>query len=125
MSEDKTEKKESKAFELYELRKELMNIDYTLKLVEKNCSTLNVSLKKGEIVQKELEALSDDTRVYSGCGRMFVLSNKTEAINNLVNNRKKMIDELNSQNDKKKYLEKNLDEQSKAYLELIKNAEKK
>ena len=41
MSEDS--KPKSKAFELYELRKEIMEIDYKLKLVEKNCSTLNIN----------------------------------------------------------------------------------
>lgn len=122
--EDKP-KSESKAFELYELRKEIMNIDYNLKLVEKNCSTLNVSLKKGEIVQKEIESLDNNCRIYDRCGRIFVLSAKDKVIENLISNRKKMIEELDSQNEKKKYLEKSLDEQSKVYMEVLKTVEKK
>ena len=118
-------KPESKAFELYEIRKEIMNIDYTLKLVEKNCSTLNISLKKGEIVQKELEALDPKYKVYDRCGRIFVLSSKEKVIENLVENRKKMITELDSQNEKKKYLDKQLDEKSKVYVEVMKTLDKK
>ena len=46
-----TESKDNKAFELYEIRKELMNIEYSLQIIQKNCSTLNINLKKSEIVQ--------------------------------------------------------------------------
>ena len=78
MSEDSKQK--SKAFELYELRKEIMEIDYKLKLVEKNCSTLNINLRKNEVVQKEIEKLDPNTRVFDRCGRIFVLSNKDKMI---------------------------------------------
>ena len=38
---DKKNEATGKAFELYDLRKEIMNIDYSLQLVSKNCNTLN------------------------------------------------------------------------------------
>ena len=72
MSEIKESKQKSKAYELYELRKEIMEIDYKLKLVEKNCSTLNINLRKTEVVQKEIEKLDQSNRVFDRCGRIFV-----------------------------------------------------
>ena len=125
MSEAKTEKPENKAFELYEMRKEIMNIDYNLKLVEKNCNTININLKKGEIVQKEIETLNEATKVYDRCGRIFVLSNKQDILKKLTENKKTMIAELDSQNQKKKYLAGKLDEKSKEYVGAIQAIEKK
>ena len=43
MSDNKSEVK-GKAFELYDLRKELMNIDYSLQLVSKNCNVSQPTL---------------------------------------------------------------------------------
>ena len=115
-----TESKDNKAFELYEIRKELMNIEYSLQIIQKNCSTLNINLKKSEIVQKEIEGLEANNKVYDRCGRIFVLSNKEEILKKLSENKKEMIKELDGQNEKKKYLEKNLQEKSKAYVEVAK-----
>ncbi len=75
MSEDS--KPKSKAFELYELRKEIMEIDYKLKLVEKNCSTLNINLRKNEVVQKEIENHNPVFRLRHGFGRV---QNQSDAI---------------------------------------------
>ena len=122
MSEDSKQK--SKAFELYELRKEIMEIDYKLKLVEKNCSTLNINLRKNEVVQKEIEKLDPNTRVFDRCGRIFVLSNKDKMIEKLEETKKKMRAELDSQNMKKKTFEKEITEKSKSYMEEVKAAEK-
>jgi hypothetical protein len=50
MSENKNEVT-GKAFELYDLRKELMNIDYSLQLVSKNCNTLNSLIVKNRAIK--------------------------------------------------------------------------
>ena len=118
--EDKKTDEKGKFLELYDIRKELMNIEYSLSLVKKNCNTLNISLKKSEVVEKELNNLPDDTKIFDSCGRMFVLSNKKEALNNLLENKQIMIKEIKVQNEKKEYLEKNLAEKSKAYAEVAK-----
>ena len=118
-------KGDNKAFELYEMRQEIMNIDYNLKVVEKSCSTLNINLKKTEIVQKEIEKLDDKCRVYDRCCRIFVLSTKPKMIEKLAETKKKMISELEAQNEKRKYLEKNMTEKTKNYMEMVKGAEKR
>ena len=121
-----TEKKEEKLdisgkfLDLYEIRKELVNIEYSLSLVRKNCNTLEINLKKSEVVQKALEKLDDKTRIYESCGRIFALSSKDEVLNNLKTNRKEMIKELDAQNEKKKTLEGSLTEKSKEYDEVSK-----
>ena len=122
MTETKEEKSDisGKFLDLYEIRKELVNIEYTLSLVKKNCNTLDINLKKSEVVQKALEKLEDKTKIYESCGRIFVLSSKDEVLNNLKNNKKEMIKELDAQNEKKKSLEKNLSEKSKEYDEVSK-----
>ena len=122
MTETKEEKSDisGKFLDLYEIRKELVNIEYTLSLVKKNCNTLEINLKKSEVVQKALEQLEDKTRIYESCGRIFALSSKDEVLNNLKNNKKEMIKELDAQNEKKKYLENNYNEKSKAYDEVSK-----
>ena len=89
MAETKEEKSDisGKFLDLYEIRKELVNIEYTLSLVKKNCNTLDINLKKSEVVQKALEKLEDKTKIYESCGRIFVLSSKDEVLNNLKNNK--------------------------------------
>ena len=64
--------------------------------------------------------MEDKTKIYESCGRIFVLSSKDEVLNNLKNNKKEMIKELDAQNEKKKSLEKNLSEKSKEYDEVSK-----
>ena len=122
MTESKEEKSDvsGKFLDLYEIRKELVNIEYTLSLVKKNCNTLEINLKKSEVVQKALEKLDDKTRIYERCGRIFALSSKEQVLNNLKNNKKEMIKELDAQNEKKKSLEKNFTEKSKEYDEVSK-----
>ena len=122
MAESKEEKSDvsGKFLDLYEIRKELVNIEYTLSLVKKNCNTLEINLKKSEVVQKALEKLDDKTRIYESCGRIFALSSKEQVLNNLKNNKKEMIKELDAQNEKKKTLEKSLTEKSKEYDEVSK-----
>ena len=122
MTESKEEKSEisGKFLDLYEIRKELVNIEYSLSLVRKNCNTLEINLKKSEIVQKELEQLDDKTKIYESCGRIFALSSKNDVLNNLKNNKKEMIKELDAQNEKKKNLEKSYNEKSKEYNEVSK-----
>ena len=122
MTETKEEKSEisGKFLDLYEIRKELVNIEYTLSLVKKNCNTLGINLKKSEVVQKALEQLDDKTKIYESCGRIFALSTKEEVLNNLKNNKKEMIKELDAQNEKKKTLEGSLTEKSKEYDEVSK-----
>ena len=122
MTESKEEKSDvsGKFLDLYEIRKELVNIEYSLSLVKKNCNTLEINLKKSEVVQKALESLDDKTRIYESCGRIFALSTKDEVLNNLKNNKKEMIKELDAQNEKKKALEKNFTEKSKEYDEVSK-----
>ena len=121
---DKKNEATGKAFELYDLRKELMNIDYSLQLVSKNCNTLNINLKKQEIVQKEVNNLDPNCRIYDRCGRIFVLSDKETLLKKMDENKKQMIEELKSQNEKKAYLEKSLTEKSKAYMEVAKTPTK-
>ena len=41
-----------------------------MRIVEKQLNTINVSLRKTEIVEKEISALEDSTRVYDKIGRM-------------------------------------------------------
>ena len=122
MTESKEEKSEIsvKFLDLYEIRKELMNIEYSLSLIRKNCNTLEINLKKSDIVQKALEELDENTKIYESCGRIFALSSKSEVLNNLQNNKKEMIKELDAQNEKKKTLENNYTEKSKEYDEVSK-----
>ena len=96
-----------------------MNIDYSLQLVSKNCNTLNINLKRQEIVQKEINSLDPSCRIYDRCGRIFVLSDKESLLKKMDTNKKQMIEELKTQNEKKQYLEKSLQEKSKAYINLI------
>ena len=122
MTESKEEKSEisGKFLDLYEIRKDLMNIEYSLSLIRKNCNTLEINLKKSEIVQKALEELDEKTKIYESCGRIFALSSKNEVLNNIQNNKKEMIKELDAQNEKKKTLENNYSEKSKEYDEVSK-----
>ena len=47
MAETKEEKSDisGKFLDLYEIRKELVNIEYSLSLIKKNCTTLEINIK--------------------------------------------------------------------------------
>ncbi len=50
-----------------------MGNNYKLRIVDKTVNTLSVNLKKTEIVQKEIGNLSDETKIYDRCGRMYFI----------------------------------------------------
>jgi len=56
--------------QLFDLKQELVNNTYKLKIVDKNVNTIAVNLKKNEIVSKEIISLPDNLKIYDRCGRM-------------------------------------------------------
>ena len=55
---------------MYDLKQDIINNTYKLKIVEKNVNTIAVNLKKNEIVGKEISSLDDNTKLYDKVGRM-------------------------------------------------------
>jgi hypothetical protein len=46
-------------------------------------------------------------------------------IEKIIDSKKKMVNELESQNEKRKYLEKSINEKTKNYMEMMKGIDKK
>jgi prefoldin subunit 1 len=114
-------KGDNKAIELYDIKQEIVNNSYKLKIVEKNVNTIAVKIKKNDIVGKELENLSKETKVYDRVGRLFVLSEKDRMSDKLKDETKKLTVDFEQQKELLKKLQENISEGTKHYNELAKN----
>ena len=52
------------------MKQELVTNSYRAQMVEKNINTITVSLKKTDIVLKEVDKFEDKTRLFDRIGRM-------------------------------------------------------
>ena len=56
--------------EIYEVRQQVVNNNYRLKVVDKNISFVSVNLRKNEIISKEISNLKTETKVWDKIGRL-------------------------------------------------------
>jgi len=54
------------------MKQELVSNSYRVKLIEKNINTITVSLKKNDVILKEVDKFQDNARLFDRIGRMYV-----------------------------------------------------
>lgn len=57
-------------FKLHDIKQEVIADTYQMKIVEKQLNTINVSLKKNEIIDKEISSFDDQTKLFDKVGRV-------------------------------------------------------
>ena len=101
-----------------------MGDTYQLRIVEKQLTTINVSLKRNEIVNKEINSLSDEIKLYDKIGRIFVLSDKKSVSERLETNKVDLIKDLENQKGILKKFQDSINESTKHYNEVAKQSMK-
>lgn len=106
-----------KAFQ--ELQGKLITTTQQLKVSDAQIETLKRSIQHSVLVEKELDKLPPDTKVYEGVGRMFMLAGMSDVKKTLEDKMKAADTKIKSIEETKSYLERNMKESEDSLRELI------
>ncbi|XP_062568758.1 prefoldin subunit 1-like [Saccostrea cucullata] len=106
-----------KAFQ--ELQTKMIATTQQIKLSDAQIDQLKRSIKHSELVEHEIGALPQTTRLYEGVGRMFILQPKDDIKQNLTNKKKAAEEKIKNFETSKSYLEKSIKESEDNLRELV------
>ncbi|XP_078506831.1 prefoldin subunit 1 [Lissotriton helveticus] len=91
-----------------ELQAKVIDTQQKVKLADIQIEQLNRTKKHAHLTDTEIQTLSDQTRMYEGVGRMFILQSK-ECIHSQLKEKQKVADEkIKELEQKKTYLERSV-----------------
>ncbi|XP_022317232.1 prefoldin subunit 1-like [Crassostrea virginica] len=106
-----------KAFQ--ELQLKMVTSTQQIKVSDAQIEQLKRSIKHSELVEQEIGALPDSTRLYEGVGRMFILQPHDNIKKNLTNKKKAAEEKIKNLETSKSYLEKSIKESEGNLRELV------
>lgn len=106
-----------KAFQ--ELQVKMVTSTQQIKVSDAQIDQLKRSIKHSELVEHEIGALPDSTRLYEGVGRMFILQPHDSIKKNLANKKKGAEEKIKNLETSKSYLEKSIKESEDNLRELV------
>ncbi|XP_045212078.1 prefoldin subunit 1-like [Mercenaria mercenaria] len=106
-----------KAFQ--ELQGKHINTAQQLKVYDAQIETLKRSIQHSMLVEKEIARLPEDTKVYEGVGRMFMVAGIPEVKNTLEMKVKAADSKIKTIESTKAYLERTMKESEDSLRELI------
>lgn len=106
-----------KAFQ--ELQVKMVTSTQQIKVSDAQIEQLKRSIKHSELVEHEIGALPDSTRLYEGVGRMFILQPHDSIKKNLANKKKGAEEKIKNLETSKSYLEKSIKESEDNLRELV------
>ncbi|XP_076606988.1 prefoldin subunit 1 isoform X2 [Chaetodon auriga] len=101
-----------------ELQVKMIDTQQKVKLADLQIDQLTRIQKHAKLTHDEITKLPDNTRLYEGVGRMFILQSKEE-INNQLMDRQKTADEKIKELEKKVYLERSVKEAEDNIREML------
>ncbi|KAM4545454.1 prefoldin subunit 1 [Odontesthes bonariensis] len=102
-----------------ELQVKMIDTQQKVKLADLQIDQLTRVQKHAKLTHAEIATLPDNTRLYEGVGRMFVLQSKEE-INNLLTDKQKTVDEkIKELEQRKVYLERSVKEAEDNIREML------
>ncbi|XP_041864295.1 prefoldin subunit 1 isoform X2 [Melanotaenia boesemani] len=101
-----------------ELQVKMIDTQQKVKLADLQIDQLTRVQKHAKLTHTEIATLPDNTRLYEGVGRMFILQSKEE-INNLLMDKQKTVDEKIKELEKKVYLERSVKEAEDNIREML------
>lgn len=90
-----------------------------LKVSDSQVETLKRKIAHTKLVDQEISALPEETRVYEGVGRMFLLMTVPTVCENLTKKKKLAEEKIKTIETNKEYLEKSLKESEQNLRELV------
>ncbi|XP_017296445.1 prefoldin subunit 1 [Kryptolebias marmoratus] len=102
-----------------ELQVKMIDTQQKVKLADLQIDQLTRVQKHAKLTHTEIATMPDNTRLYEGIGRMFVLQPKEE-INNLLRDKQKTVnDKIKELEQKKVYLERSVKEAEDNIREML------
>ncbi|XP_053319320.1 prefoldin subunit 1 [Spea bombifrons] len=91
-----------------ELQAKVMDTQQKVKLADLQIEQLNRTKKHAHLTNLEIKNLSENTPMYEGVGRMFVLQTKENIHSQLLNKQKIADEKISELEQKKSYLERSV-----------------
>ncbi|KAF7641947.1 hypothetical protein LDENG_00267900 [Lucifuga dentata] len=88
-----------------ELQVKMIDTQQKVKMADLQIDQLIRVQKHAKLTHAEISCLPDNTRVYEGAGRMFILQSKEEINNQLMDKQKTADEKIKELEQKKSYLE--------------------
>ncbi|KAF6740042.1 Prefoldin subunit 1 [Oryzias melastigma] len=102
-----------------ELQLKMIDTQQKVKLADLQIDQLTRVQKHAKLTHTEISSLPDNTRLYEGVGRMFILQSREE-VNNLLTEKQKTVDEkIKELEQKKVYLERSVKEAEDNIREML------
>ncbi|XP_024120631.1 prefoldin subunit 1 isoform X2 [Oryzias melastigma] len=102
-----------------ELQLKMIDTQQKVKLADLQIDQLTRVQKHAKLTHTEISSLPDNTRLYEGVGRMFILQSREE-VNNLLTDKQKTVDEkIKELEQKKVYLERSVKEAEDNIREML------
>ncbi|KAM6907429.1 prefoldin subunit 1 [Xenentodon cancila] len=102
-----------------ELQVKMIDTQQKVKLADLQIDQLTRVQKRAKLTHAEIGTLPDNTRLYEGVGRMFILQSKEE-INNLLTDKQKTLEEkIKELEQRKVYLERSVKEAEDNIREML------
>ncbi|KAM9331821.1 prefoldin subunit 1 [Pholidichthys leucotaenia] len=102
-----------------ELQAKMVDTQQKVKMADLQIDQLTRVQKHARLTHAEIATLPDNTRLYEGVGRMFILQSK-EDVNNLLTDKQKTADEKIRELEKRKvYLERSVKEAEDNIREML------
>lgn len=101
------------------LREVIMNSQGRSQQLTAQIQILQRKAKHSELIDKEVAGLKDDSRLYKGVGRMFMLSSKTELRETLKQDQVKAFDNIKQLQREKETLDRQVKNKEAELREII------
>ncbi|XP_054481704.1 prefoldin subunit 1 [Anoplopoma fimbria] len=102
-----------------ELQVKMIDTQQKVKLADLQIDQLTRVQKHAKLTHAEIATLSDNTRLYEGVGRMFILQSKEEINNQLTDKQKTADEKIKELEQKKVYLERSVKEAEDNIREML------
>ncbi|XP_029283477.1 prefoldin subunit 1 [Cottoperca gobio] len=102
-----------------ELQVKMIDTQQKAKLADLQIDQLTRVQKLAKLTNAEISTLSDNTRLYEGVGRMFILQSKEDINNQLMDKQKTAEEKIKELEQKKVYLERSVKEAEDNIREML------
>lgn len=102
-----------------ELQTKMVDTKQKMKMADLQIENLKRSITHTELTSAELKGLPENTRLYESCGRMFMLSSKSDVDQTLDKKQEGCKEKIKNLEANKTYLERSLKDSENSLRELI------
>merc|ERR1712154_528170 len=102
-----------------DLRQETASTQRQMKMLEEQIHVATATAKRAELTEREIVALSEDTKLYSTVGRAFLLQSRGEILGELGRVKKDASDKIDAKKQQQETVQRKLKESEEALRQLV------